>query len=146
MTSSSSRPVNGDGAGAAVRVGFDVHEWKNILGIVKAEVALEVMALGADGCQAEFTASYTSSTAFPFVAEPGVAAPPVVLTCFPKVECTCRREPRPEENKMECGQSSQGYTVIARIGTQWFGADSRTYPGTLRAGACADGQAGLGNW
>ena len=145
-SSSSSRPVNGDGGGAAVHVGFDVHEWENILGIVKAEVALEVMALGADGCRAEFTASYTSSTAFPFVAEPGAAAPSVLRTCFPKVECTCRREPRPEENKMECGQSSQGYNVIARIGTQWFGADIRTYPGTLRAWACADGQAGRGNW
>lgn len=145
-SSSSSRPANGDGAGAAVHVGFDVHTWENILGIVKAEVALEVMALGADGCQAAFTASYTSSTAFPFVAEPGAAAPPVALTCFPKVECTCRREPRLEENKMECGQSSQSYNVIARIGTQWFGADIITYPGTLRAWACADGQSGSGNW
>ncbi len=145
-SSSSSRPANGDGGGAAVRVGFDVHEWKNILGIVKAEVALEVMALGADGCQASFTASYSSSTAFPFVAVPGAAAPPVLVTCFPKLECTCRREPQPEENKMECGQSSQSYNVIARIGTQWFGADIITYPGTLRAWACADGQAGRGNW
>ena len=58
----------------------------------------------------------------------------------------CRREPRLEENKMECGQSSQRYNVIARIGTQWFGADIITYPGTLRAWACADGQSGSGNW
>lgn len=127
---------------AAPPTGRQTQVWKNLIGVTKAWGSVSVSALGADGCNASFTASFTSSSAFPFVVEPPTATPAVTITCFPKDGCTCKGH----ADKMECGQVSQPYSVIARIGTQWFGADLKSYSGTVKAWACADGQAGAGNF
>ncbi|NJK78256.1 MAG: hypothetical protein HC944_05960 [Nanoarchaeota archaeon] len=132
----------------AAPTGRHTQTFKNLIGVTKAWGSVSVSALGADGCQASFTASFTSSAAFPFVVEPGTAAPPVTVTCFTKEECECRgnKGDKVKPNKMECGQTSQSFSVIGRIGTQWFGADIISYPGTVKAWVCADGQSGQGNF
>ncbi len=133
------------GPGGPIPQGVGYHEWKNLLGVVKAWASLTVSVLGADGCQGTGQAEFTSGAAFPFIVQPPTASPPVVLTCWPKITCECRANP-PQPNKMECFQAAQSYSVIARIGTAWFGADMVTYSGTVRAWACADGQGGSGNF
>jgi|GEM_PF-2878401 len=141
----SSEPGTGPVPLAGPPTGVNVQEWKNLLGIVKARANLEVQVLGADGCQGTGVANFTSGAAFPFVVQPPNAQPATVLTCFQKPRCMCRANP-PESQKMECYQAQQAYSVIARIGTQWFGADLVTYSGTAKAWACADGQGGAGNF
>lgn len=137
-----SRPVVRRGA----PTGYDTDTWENLIGVTKAWGQVQVSALGSDGCQASFSAEFTSGAAFPFVVEPPNAEPTVVKTCFTKEDCECRQGDDTKSNKMECGQVSQSYSVIGRIGTQWFGADITSYGGVVKAWACADGQTGSGNW
>jgi len=124
--------------------GWNRQVWKNLAGVPKVTTEISIQALGADGCHASFTASFISSAGWPFVVEPSSANPTPVKWCFQKYECTCDVKPG-VMNLMECATATQSYSVIARIGIDPIAADVVSYPGSIQAWACADGQCGAGS-